>query len=70
MAGTSATHGVGEDQSDLSEINVTPLVDVVLVLLMFMLVTPAILMATKTNVDLTESTSIPPSADRAGCRSH
>lgn len=62
MAGGISTSSTYEDEAaPLSEINVTPLVDVTLVLLIvFMITVPAIVGTAPVKVDLPESTDIAP----------
>jgi biopolymer transport protein ExbD len=62
---TSSISGAGyEDDEPMSDINVTPLVDVTLVLLIvFMITVPAIVGTAPVKVDLPESTDIPPAVD-------
>jgi biopolymer transport protein ExbD len=62
MAGGIATSATYEDEAaPLSEINVTPLVDVTLVLLIvFMITVPAIVATAPVKVELPESTDIAP----------
>jgi biopolymer transport protein ExbD len=59
MAGSFTSHYVDEADSPLSDINVTPLVDVVLVLLIvFMITVPALVGSARVNVDLPETSSV------------
>ena len=65
MAGSVPTSSTYEDEPlPLSDINVTPLVDVTLVLLIvFMITVPAIVGTAPVRVDLPESSAIAPSAE-------
>ena len=65
MAGSiSSGTGYEDDASPLSDINVTPLVDVTLVLLIvFMITVPAIVGSAPVKVDLPESTAIAPATE-------
>jgi biopolymer transport protein ExbD len=59
MAATLSSSYADDSDDALSDINVTPLVDVVLVLLIvFMITVPAIVGSARVKVDLPESTSI------------
>jgi len=59
MAGKIASTYADEDDGAMSDINVTPLVDVVLVLLIvFMITVPAIVGTARIKVDLPETSSI------------
>jgi biopolymer transport protein ExbD len=61
----SSISGTGyEDEEPISDINVTPLVDVTLVLLIvFMITVPAIVGSAPVKVDLPESTAIAPAVE-------
>jgi biopolymer transport protein ExbD len=59
MGAVTGGHGSDRDVGAMSEINVTPLVDVVLVLLiMFMLIIPKVMASAHVKVDLPETSSI------------
>jgi biopolymer transport protein ExbD len=59
MAGTLASSYADEDDGAMSDINVTPLVDVVLVLLIvFMITVPAIVGSARVKVELPETSSV------------
>jgi biopolymer transport protein ExbD len=66
MAGSiSSSTGYEDDAAPLSDINVTPLVDVTLVLLIvFMITVPAIVGTAPVKVDLPESTAIAPATEK------
>jgi biopolymer transport protein ExbD len=66
MAGSISTGtGYEDDAAPLSDINVTPLVDVTLVLLIvFMITVPAIVGTAPVKVDLPESTAIAPATEK------
>ena len=60
MAGSISSGYSDEDDGALSAINVTPLVDVTLVLLIvFMITVPAIVGSARVKVDVPETTSVP-----------
>lgn len=62
--GLSSTSTYADEAAPLSEINVTPLVDVTLVLLIvFMITVPAIVGTAPVKVDLPESTDIAPAPE-------
>ena len=64
-AGVSTEFGDDDDGLPLSDINVTPLVDVTLVLLIvFMITVPAIVGSAPVKVDLPQSTSVPAAAEQ------
>ena len=59
MAGNISSGYADEDDGAMSAINVTPLVDVMLVLLIvFMITVPAIVGSARVKVDLPETTSV------------
>jgi biopolymer transport protein ExbD len=59
MAGTLHSSYTDDSEGALSDINVTPLVDVVLVLLIvFMITVPALVSSARVNVDLPETTAV------------
>jgi biopolymer transport protein ExbD len=64
MAGKFTSHYVDDADSPLSDINVTPLVDVVLVLLIvFMITVPALVGSARVNIDLPETSSVAADSD-------
>jgi biopolymer transport protein ExbD len=64
MAGTIASSTYDDESAPLNQINVTPLVDVTLVLLIvFMITVPAIIGTAPVKVELPESTEIPAEVD-------
>jgi biopolymer transport protein ExbD len=66
MAGISTSSAYEDEAAPLSEINVTPLVDVTLVLLIvFMITVPAIVGTAPVKVELPESTAIAPETEPA-----
>jgi biopolymer transport protein TolR len=67
MAGSISSGSLYDDDAEpMSDINVTPLVDVVLVLLIvFMITVPAIVGSSPVKVDLPESTAIAPATDQS-----
>lgn len=64
MAG-SVSSGYGDDDDAMSSINVTPLVDVVLVLLIvFMITVPVIVGSARVKIDVPETTSVEPEPEQ------
>jgi biopolymer transport protein ExbD len=65
MAGTLQSSYTDDADGPLSDINVTPLVDVVLVLLIvFMITVPALVSSARVNVDLPETTAVAADTDQ------
>jgi biopolymer transport protein ExbD len=65
MAGTVSSSFADEDDALVSEINVTPLVDVTLVLLIvFMITVPAIVGSAPIKVNVPESTAVGPASEQ------
>ena len=65
MAANFSSHYADEGDGPLSDINVTPLVDVTLVLLIvFMITVPAIVGSARVKVDLPDTTAVAPDSEQ------